>query len=84
MRPEPRSRLGGALWLLADAWKRREDLRSRFSNDGIVDVRGLYTWASAVPVDDPDTAVFSPVSGDFDRLVDELPPRRAGTAAEQS
>ncbi len=78
MRPDPGLRLGGSLWIVAEVWNRREDLRARFSDGGVVDVRGLLTWASAVPVDDPDFAATRLIAGDMDRFLDDLPaPRRA-------
>ncbi len=77
MRSDPSYRMGGPLWLLVQAWNRRPDVRERFTTDGVVNVRGLITWASAVPVDDPDFASMRVVAGDFDRLIDDLPTVRA-------
>lgn len=73
MRSDPGQRLGGPMWSLIEVWNRRPDVRERFSSDGVVNVRGLFTWASAVPVDDPDFPTMRVVAGDFDRLIDDLP-----------
>jgi hypothetical protein len=76
MRPKPRFVAGGSLWDLAQVWGRRPDLQQRFSSNGVVDVRALFTWAASVPTNDPDAAVLAPVAGTFDQLVEELPPRK--------
>lgn len=74
MRPSPTYRVAGSIWDLAEIWNRRRDIRERFSSDGVVNVRGLYAWASSVPADDPDFAVLKPSFLAFDQVLDELPP----------
>jgi hypothetical protein len=74
MRPKPRFVVGGALWDLAEVWNRRPDLRQRFSANGVVNVRRVFTWASTVPTTDPDFDSLRAVAGHFDQLLSELPP----------
>jgi hypothetical protein len=76
MRPEPRFVVGGALWDLAQVWNRRPDLRKRFTDNGVVNVRGIFTWAATVPRTDPDFDTLKATAGNFDQVLAELPPIR--------
>jgi hypothetical protein len=73
MREQPKERVGGALWILAEVWNRRADVRTSFSEDGVVNVRALFGWAATLPVTDRDYETLRPAINAFDKVLDELP-----------
>ena len=62
----------GIVGRLTEVWHTRADVRTRFSVDGRVDVKGLLFWGANISPSDASFRELDDVSGGMQRLLDEL------------